>query len=61
MSIVTIEYDFYNPRNPKCRACKFYKSDCGIVGDCTKEEFKGNKHRYHNSKACQYFRKKDDL
>lgn len=61
MSIVEIQYEFYNPRNPKCRACKDWDdyNGEGFVGNCVNKDFKGRKqNRYHNAKACTQFRLK---
>ena len=60
MSVFTIEYEFYNPRNPKCRACKFWKSDdkrMDYYGRCENKNtrVKNKNTRRHNAKACIEF------
>lgn len=61
MGVVEITYDFYNPRNPKCRACQHWDNKNSFIGVCRKPEFKGRKSRLHNAKACQYFELIKDL
>jgi len=57
MCAITIEYDWYNPRSPKCRNCSFWQGeDLDYYGDCTNDLFKGNKLRSHNAKACIQFK-----
>ena len=54
MAIFTIEYEWFNPMNPKCRACKFFDDD--KWESCTSETTKvRSKYRQHNSKACAAF------
>lgn len=57
MAIVEISYQIYNPRNPKCRSCKFWKGDYqkNYSAICANEYFKGRKDRTHNAKACIQF------
>lgn len=55
MAVVEFTYDFYNPRNPKCRACRHWDNNNSFVGVCRKPEFTGRRHRQHNAKACRFF------
>ena len=56
MSIYTIEFEWYNPRNPKCRNCALWGGKGPKYQQpCTSTEFKGRKLRDHNSKACSHF------
>ena len=57
MGTVTITYDWYNRRNPKCRCCKHWKTEDEFSGECVCKEAKvKDRDRYHNSKACSRFR-----
>ena len=61
MGTFAVVADWYNPRNPKCRCCVDYEESLDFpcpVGwaDCKNSDFKGNKRRYHNDKACVRFR-----
>ena len=57
MSIFEINFQFHNPKNPKCRSCEFYgNKEFEVFAECMNEDFKGNKQRFHNSKACTKFR-----
>lgn len=52
----------YNPRNIKCRACAFYGENnvngTSAVETCICTENKiQHRIRYHNSKACNWFKK----
>lgn len=57
--IPPVNHKFYNPRNPKCRACLYWKdtSGEGTIGDCNCVSFNG-KHscRRHNTKSCCNFK-----
>jgi len=58
MGTFTIEYSWYNPRNPRCRCCKYWDGNDikDYHADCTNEKFKGDRRcRAHNAKACTQF------
>lgn len=59
MAVLTIEYEFYNPRNPKCRACKYWGDDADkeeYYRTCQNKEAKIKyRDRAHNSPACSKF------
>lgn len=61
MSKTEITYEFYNRKNPKCRACKWYGNNSimnsfEFIAECrdTMAPIR-NKYRRHNSKACSHF------
>ena len=74
MSIVTIQYAFYNPRNPKCRACEDWeplydsktipekeKRFYACWGKCQNKDTKvRSRIREDNDKACIQFTKFKD-
>lgn len=55
MSKCEMIFDFYNPRNPKCRSCTWYNGEpFGGCGVCVDKHItpRRSKYRDHNSKAC---------
>lgn len=61
MIIVETTSLFYDPRNPKCIACKYYQyGDNRLVGEYINQDTKiKHRNRHHNSKACSQFALKD--
>lgn len=56
MPTITITYDFYSPRNSKCRACTYFPG-LTLGGYCACKDNKiRTRYRYHNSKACSWFK-----
>jgi len=61
MTIPRSDANFYNPDDPKCRACKFWsgkltETRMAYLADCSHESSgKTNCARYHCAKACENF------